>query len=89
MPDPTPYRYPVHLHLRTDTHRPVVPWVETPLCLRRANGCLELIGHTTALLPTARFVLGYGRYATVQNTDVLRQAVIEEAHRVLRKYDAP
>ena len=89
MPDSSPYRYPVHLHLRTDTHRPTVPWVETPLCLRRANGCLELIGHSTALIPAVRFVLGYGRYATVQGSDVLQRAVVAEAHRVLRKYDIP
>jgi hypothetical protein len=77
----------IHLRLRTAVEAPAVPWIEPPLCLRRPDGTLELLGQSADLLPTVRFVLSYGRYATLLGSPALQRAVVEEARRVLGQYD--
>jgi len=77
--------YAIHLRLRTEATPPAVPWVEPPLCLRRADGSLDLLGRSRNLIAAARLVLSYGRYATVLESPALRRAVAAEARRVLRQ----
>ena len=90
MPDTSPASpYALHLSLQTAVQPPSVPWTEPPLCLRRPDGSTELLGTSRALLPAVRFVLGYGRYATVQGSDAVRQAVIAEARRIVARYTTP
>lgn len=89
MPNPSPYRsaHAIHLRLRTAVGAPAVPWIESPLCLRRPDGSLELLGHSADLAPVVRFVLSYGRYATLLGSPVLQRAVVEEARRIIACYE--
>lgn len=89
MPNPSPYRsaHAIHLRLRTAVGPPVVPWIEPPVCLRRSDGALELLGHSADLAPVVRFVLSYGRYATLLGAPALQRAVVEEAQRIIACYE--
>ena len=89
MPNPSSCRsaHAIHLRLRTAVGTPAVPWIEPPLCLRRPNGTLELLGQSADLLPTVRFVLSYGRYATLLGSPALQRAVVEEARRIIACYE--
>lgn len=58
-------------------------WTERPLLLARQDGTYDLIGTTHNLGGLARWVLGFGAFATVEGPPALCRRVAREAHRVL------
>jgi len=81
----------VAVHVRFDTHpeqrQRRIDWVEPPLGLGYHHGRYEVIGRSADLDGLVRWVLGFGPCAEVVGPDVLRQRVVQAAHRIAARYD--